>query len=147
MVCAGAVNPTSRGCRFQLAVNVPLCDILPAKRGTSDDNGPVEVHAGSHNWTPAFGEQTLAWGGVECKPVHMRKGDALIRDVRGLHRGTANYSPTPRCVPRRALRRGLGMAAVGGVVPKQRVERGLHPAADRATVWFSAWATRERLPG
>lgn len=83
---------------YQLAVNFPLCDVLPAKRGTVDDLGPVEMHRGSHRWTVAQGQQALSWGGAECEPIYMRAGDVMIRDVRGLHRGTPNYGPHPRPV-------------------------------------------------
>ncbi|GAB1544894.1 hypothetical protein NUACC21_75700 [Scytonema sp. NUACC21] len=35
-------------------------------------------------------------GEIQLEPVTMRVGDVLIRDVRGLHRGTPNRTATPR---------------------------------------------------
>ena len=38
----------------------------------------------------------LQRGEVALEPITMKLGDVIIRDVRGLHRGTPNYTAEPR---------------------------------------------------
>jgi len=93
----------------QLAVNFPLVDVLPAT-----GNGPTEVAAATHRLTLAQAKPYLEAFAADCfttpadcsaetmrlqqllQPVYMRLGDVLLRDVRGLHRGTPNHSAEPR---------------------------------------------------
>jgi hypothetical protein len=74
---------------YQLAVNFPLVDVTP-------ENGPVEIARGTHMMSREEGLKRLEAGEVALEPVIMRLGDVMIRDVRGLHRGTPNRSQTPR---------------------------------------------------
>jgi ectoine hydroxylase-related dioxygenase (phytanoyl-CoA dioxygenase family) len=74
---------------FQLAVNFPLVDVTV-------DNGPVEIAKGTHALTKAEAQQLLARGETRLEPVLMKLGDVMIRDVRGLHRGTPNRTDVPR---------------------------------------------------
>ena len=74
---------------FQLAVNFPLCDVTA-------DNGPFEVARRTHVMSKQEGLERLAAGDVALEPVLLRLGDVMIRDVRGLHRGTPNRVGTPR---------------------------------------------------
>lgn len=78
---------------FQLAVNFPLVDV-------TDENGPFEVARGTHMLTKAEGMRRLEAGEVKLEPVKLSVGDVMIRDVRGLHRGTPNNTdvPRPMCV-------------------------------------------------
>lgn len=78
---------------FQLAVNFPLCDVTP-------EMGPFEVARGTHMMTKAEGMRALEEGRVKLEPVLMKLGDVMVRDVRGLHRGTPNRTdvPRPMCV-------------------------------------------------
>jgi Phytanoyl-CoA dioxygenase (PhyH) len=74
---------------FQLAVNFPLVDVTV-------ETGPFEVARGTHMMTKAEGLRRIEGGEIELEPVLMRLGDVMIRDVRGLHRGTPNRTRTPR---------------------------------------------------
>ncbi|HKY04264.1 MAG TPA: phytanoyl-CoA dioxygenase family protein, partial [Blastocatellia bacterium] len=74
---------------FQLAVNFPLVDVTA-------QIGPFEVARGTHVMTKAEGLQKIASGEIGLEPILMRVGDVMIRDVRGLHRGTPNRTQTPR---------------------------------------------------
>ncbi len=74
---------------YQLAVNFPLIDVTP-------EHGPVEIARGTHRLPRADGEAMLARGDVRLEPHPMRLGDVMIRDVRGLHRGTPNRTDEPR---------------------------------------------------
>ena len=42
------------------------------------------------------GLRRLAAGEIQLEPLVMRLGDVMIRDVRGLHRGTPNLTDAPR---------------------------------------------------
>ena len=42
------------------------------------------------------GLRRIATGEVKLEPMLMRLGDVMIRDVRGLHRGTPNRNREPR---------------------------------------------------
>lgn len=74
---------------FQLAVNFPLVDV-------TEENGPFEVARGTHLLSKEEGLGRIESGEVKLEPVLMRRGDVMIRDVRGLHRGTPNRTGTPR---------------------------------------------------
>ena len=74
---------------FQLAVNFPLVDVVI-------ENGPFEVARGTHMMSKDEGLRRIEAGEVRLEPVTMRVGDLMIRDVRGLHRGTPNRTTVPR---------------------------------------------------
>ena len=74
---------------FQLAVNFPLVDVTP-------ENGPFEVARGTHMVSKAEGLRRIEAGEVSLEPITMRLGDVMVRDVRGLHRGTPNRRGEPR---------------------------------------------------
>lgn len=74
---------------FQLAVNFPLVDVLV-------ENGPFEVARRTHMVSKEEGVRLLEAGEVSLEPITMKLGDVMIRDVRGLHRGTPNRTQTPR---------------------------------------------------
>src|SRR4028118_1161124 len=74
---------------FQLAVNFPLVDMTL-------ENGPFEVVRGTHMISKAEGLQRMESGEIKLEPVLMQAGDVMIRDVRGLHRGTPNRTEIPR---------------------------------------------------
>jgi hypothetical protein len=42
------------------------------------------------------GLRRLESGEIKLEPIPMQLGDVMIRDVRALHRGTPNYTQTPR---------------------------------------------------
>lgn len=74
---------------FQLAVNFPLVDV-------TEEIGPFEVARGTHLMPKAEGMAKIASGEIKLEPVLMQLGDVMVRDVRGLHRGTPNRTRTPR---------------------------------------------------
>ncbi|HWT03768.1 MAG TPA: phytanoyl-CoA dioxygenase family protein [Pyrinomonadaceae bacterium] len=74
---------------FQLAVNFPLVDVTL-------ENGPFEITRGTHMVSKEEGLRRLEAGEIRLEPLLMRLGDVMIRDVRGLHRGTPNRTGTPR---------------------------------------------------
>ena len=74
---------------FQLAINFPLVDVTP-------ENGPFEVARGTHLLTKEEGLRRLESGVVQLEPITLQLGDVMIRDVRGLHRGTPNRTNVPR---------------------------------------------------
>jgi hypothetical protein len=74
---------------FQLAINFPLVDVTL-------ENGPFEVARGTHILTKEEGFQRLESGAAQLEPVTLNVGDVMIRDVRGLHRGTPNRTNIPR---------------------------------------------------
>ena len=74
---------------FQLAVNFPLVPV-------GIENGPLEIARGSHMMSKAEGMRRIEAGEIKLEPITMRLGDVMIRDVRGLHRGTPNRTETPR---------------------------------------------------
>ena len=74
---------------FQLAVNFPLVDV-------TIENGPFEVARGTHMMSKEEGLRRLAAGEISLEPIIMQLGDVIIRDVRGLHRGTPNHTENPR---------------------------------------------------
>ena len=74
---------------FQLAVNFPLVDV-------TEENGPFEVARRTHILTKEEGLQMLESGESRLEPILMNLGDVMVRDVRGLHRGTPNKTDEPR---------------------------------------------------
>ena len=74
---------------YQLAVNFPLVDVTP-------ENGPIEIAPGTHMISKAEGLRRLESGEIKLEPIYMKKGDVMVRDVRGIHRGTPNYTEVPR---------------------------------------------------
>jgi ectoine hydroxylase-related dioxygenase (phytanoyl-CoA dioxygenase family) len=74
---------------FQLAINFPLVDVGP-------ENGPMEIARGTHMVSRTEGLEGLRRGDFKLEPIYMELGDIIIRDVRGLHRGTPNRSAVPR---------------------------------------------------
>jgi hypothetical protein len=74
---------------FQLAVNFPLVDV-------GVENGPFEVARATHMLSKEEGMRRIESGEVGLEPLTMKAGDVLIRDVRGLHRGTPNRTQEPR---------------------------------------------------
>jgi ectoine hydroxylase-related dioxygenase (phytanoyl-CoA dioxygenase family) len=74
---------------FQLAVNFSLVEVTL-------ENGPVEIARGTHLMHREEGLTRLERGDVRVEPVLLELGDVMIRDVRGLHRGTPNRTETPR---------------------------------------------------
>jgi hypothetical protein len=73
----------------KLAVNFPLVDVVPA-------NGPTEIARGTHSAPKEIGLARLERGEIALESMTMRVGDVLVRDVRGLHRGTPNTTDRPR---------------------------------------------------
>ncbi|MEP0873354.1 phytanoyl-CoA dioxygenase family protein [Trichocoleus desertorum AS-A10] len=74
---------------FQLAINFPLVDVTL-------ENGPFEVARGTHLLTKEEGLRRLESVEVGLEPITLNLGDVMIRDVRGLHRGTPNRTDIPR---------------------------------------------------
>lgn len=74
---------------FQLAVNFPLVDV-------GGENGPFEVARATHMLAKEDGLRRIESGEIKLEPLLMRAGDVMIRDVRGLHRGTPNRTEEPR---------------------------------------------------
>jgi hypothetical protein len=74
---------------FQLAVNFPLVDV-------GVENGPFEVARETHMLSKEDGLRLIESGEIKLEPLLMKAGDVMIRDVRGLHRGTPNRTREPR---------------------------------------------------
>lgn len=74
---------------FQLAVNFPLVDVTV-------ENGPFEVARATHTLSKEEGLRQIEAGSARLEPLLLRAGDVMIRDVRGLHRGTPNRTQVPR---------------------------------------------------
>lgn len=74
---------------FQLAVNFPLVDVTA-------ERGPFEVARGTHLISKEEGLRRIESGEAALEPVLMEAGDVIVRDVRGLHRGTPNRTREPR---------------------------------------------------
>jgi ectoine hydroxylase-related dioxygenase (phytanoyl-CoA dioxygenase family) len=74
---------------FQLAVNFPLVDVTP-------ENGPFEVARETHRMTKEEGLRLIESGERPLEAICLQIGDVMIRDVRGLHRGTPNKTDEPR---------------------------------------------------
>jgi hypothetical protein len=102
---------------FQLAVNFPLVDVAV-------ENGPFEITRGTHMMSKDEAMRRLEAGEVKLEPLIMRVGDCMIRDVRGLHRGTPNRTRVPR--PMAVIgysRRWLFRPEVSIRVPREMVDK------------------------
>lgn len=107
---------------FQLAVNFPLVDITA-------ENGPFETTRGTHILSKEEGLRRIETGEAPVEQLYMRVGDVMIRDVRGLHRGTPNTTdvPRPMCVVGYS-RKWLLRPEVSINIPR-RIWEALSPAA------------------
>ncbi|MEO7673842.1 MAG: phytanoyl-CoA dioxygenase family protein [Pyrinomonadaceae bacterium] len=78
---------------FQIAVNFPLVDV-------TRENGAIEMTYRTHVMSKDEGLRKIKVGEIEIKSLLMNVGDLMIRDVRGIHRGTPNKTdePRPMCV-------------------------------------------------
>ena len=56
----------------------------------------MEVMRGTHMMSKEDGLRRLERGEITLEPITMKLGDVMIRDVRGLHRGTPNQTDEPR---------------------------------------------------
>jgi hypothetical protein len=74
---------------YQLAVNFPLIDVTM-------EHGPFEIARGTHMMSKEEGLRRIETKEVALEPILMKAGDVMIRDVRGLHRGTPNRTDEPR---------------------------------------------------
>lgn len=74
---------------YLLAVNIPLVDVTP-------DFGPMEYAPGTQNLRDADALQAIEAGEIPLEPALLKRGDVMIRDVRHIHRGTANHTPAAR---------------------------------------------------
>eukprot|EP00747_Dinoflagellata_sp_TGD_P197269 gnl/TRDRNA2_/TRDRNA2_68455_c0_seq1.p1 gnl/TRDRNA2_/TRDRNA2_68455_c0~~gnl/TRDRNA2_/TRDRNA2_68455_c0_seq1.p1 ORF type:complete len:192 (-),score=15.25 gnl/TRDRNA2_/TRDRNA2_68455_c0_seq1:517-1062(-) len=72
-----------------LSVNFPLVDI-------NATNGPFEIIPGTQHMTVADADTLLETGSLQPIPLHMQRGDVMIRDLRTLHRGSPNLDGFPR---------------------------------------------------
>jgi Phytanoyl-CoA dioxygenase (PhyH) len=102
---------------FQLAVNFPLVDV-------TEENGPFEVARATHMVSKEEGLRRIESGEVRLEALTMRAGDVMVRDVRGLHRGTPNRTGEPRTmVVLGYSRRWLLRPEVSIRVPRAALER------------------------
>ena len=102
---------------FQLAVNFPLVDV-------TEENGPFEVARATHMLPKEEGLRRIESGEARLEPILMRAGDVMVRDVRGLHRGTPNRSGEPRpMVVLGYSRRWLYRPEVSIRVPRAALDR------------------------
>jgi hypothetical protein len=109
---------------FQLAVNFPLVDV-------EIENGPFEVARATHLMSKEEGLRLIEAGEIRLEPITMKLGDVMIRDVRGLHRGTPNRTEVPRpMVVVGYSRRWLYRPEVSIRVPRSALE-GLSERARR----------------
>ena len=102
---------------YQLAVNFPLVDVHAT-------NGPFEVARRTHLMAKEEGLRSIESGETPLEAVTMRVGDVMIRDVRGLHRGTPNRTDEPRpMVVIGFSRRWLNRPEVSIDIPRAEVAR------------------------
>jgi len=74
---------------YALAVNFPLVEVMK-------DRGPFEMARGTHRMPKAEGLERLRRGEIAMERFLMDPGDVMIRTPLALHRGTPNYTDTPR---------------------------------------------------
>ena len=127
---------------YQLAVNFPLVDV-------HSTNGPFEVARGTHMMTKEDGMRAIQSGQAPLEPITMRFGDVMIRDVRGLHRGTPNRTEEPRpMVVIGFSRRWLNRPEVAIEVPRTELARlsdrarallRLNPVVDQVRIGEEAY--------
>lgn len=102
---------------FQLAVNFPLVDVTP-------EMGPFEVARGTHMVSKAEALRMLETGEVKLEAICLALGDVMIRDVRGIHRGTPNRTETPRpMVVIGYSRKWLNRPEVSIRVPREEMDK------------------------
>ena len=102
---------------FQLAVNFPLVDVV-------HENGPFEVARGTHMMSKSEGMSQIEAGRIRLEPILLQLGDVMIRDIRGLHRGTPNLTTTPRpMVVIGYSRRWLFRPEVSIRIPREGLEK------------------------
>ena len=124
---------------FQLAVNFPLVDV-------TTENGPFEVARGTHLLSKQEGLKLVENGENPIEPICLELGDVMIRDVRGLHRGTPNRTnePRPMCVVGYS-RRWLFRPEVSITIPKT-VWENLSPEAQKMLRFNRIVETLENAP-
>jgi len=74
---------------YMLIVSFGLLDI-------KQRNGAIEIAAGTHKLERERANCLVGSGTISLQPVELRKGDVLIRHPWALHRGTPNFTETPR---------------------------------------------------
>ena len=74
-----------------ITVNFSMVDVR-------EQNGPVEVAAGTHLLPRSQALEKIDRGEVPLRKLLLNVGDVLIRDPRCVHRGTPNLTDTPRPV-------------------------------------------------
>lgn len=125
---------------YQLAVNFPLVDV-------TDETGPMEYAPGSHLLPRDEALRRIEAGEMPLTRCYMRRGDVMIRDVRHVHRGTPNFSATPRpMVVVGYSRRWLFRPEVNIRVPAD-VLAGLPERARRWLRFNPVFATRAEAAG
>jgi ectoine hydroxylase-related dioxygenase (phytanoyl-CoA dioxygenase family) len=109
---------------YQLAVNFPLVNV-------TEENGAMEYAPGTHMLSKEDGLRRIETGETPLQRAPMNRGDVMIRDVRHIHRGTPNYTDTPRpMVVIGYSRRWLFRPEVNIRVPRE-VLQGLSPRAQK----------------
>jgi hypothetical protein len=73
----------------RITFNVPLVDI-------NDANGPLEIVPGSHRMRHKDIRRIYKVPQVHGAKMLLHRGDAILRDGNGLHRGTPNLTGAPR---------------------------------------------------
>ena len=74
---------------YALAVNFPLVEV-------TKDRGPFEMARGTHRMPRGEALARLQRGEIAMERFLMSPGDVMIRTPLALHRGTPNYTDTPR---------------------------------------------------
>lgn len=106
---------------FQLAVNFPLVSVTP-------ENGPMEITRGTHLMPRDEAIAGIENGSIPVEHLTMEVGDVLIRDVRGVHRGTPNRTAEPRpMVVIGYSRRWLNRPEVSIRIPRSEWDRLSEP--------------------
>jgi ectoine hydroxylase-related dioxygenase (phytanoyl-CoA dioxygenase family) len=121
---------------YQLAVNFPLVDV-------TEENGAMEYAPGTHMLSKEEGLRRIESGETPLLRAPMKRGDVMIRDVRHIHRGTPNYTDTPRpMVVIGYSRRWLFRPEVNIRVPRD-VLAGLSPRAQKQLRFNPVFDTAE----
>jgi len=83
-------DPEHQAGSLRVTYNIPLVDFGWA-------NGALEIIPGSHRLPRNFLNNTFKdVVNIYPAPLRLRRGDALLRDGNGLHRGTPNLTDRPR---------------------------------------------------
>ena len=124
---------------FQLAMNFALCDVTL-------ENGPTEIARGTHRIRKEMSMQKIVEGKSKLEPIQMKMGDVLLRDVRGLHRGTPNQTKVPRPMVVIGYSRGwLFRPEVSIRIPRLEFEK-LSPQARRMLRFNPITDTADEAP-